>query len=192
MWPSKAVPEHVVGDLFDRLSAIYGQRFIDMWHQTDPALFRETWGLGLGTVTAAQIRRGVGACFRTKYAPTLPEFLELCNPPPKPSVAPTIAPHPCLTDDRPKVTAEGSKQADELKRIATAALESAKPDGVKWARKLLANAQRGQALHALQIEFATEAIRRWEQTHYQAEVVADATDERPRIVPSPHIYGEGA
>ncbi len=185
MWPKNAVPEHVVDDLFTRLTAIYGQRFVDMWHQAEPQVFRETWGLGLKGFTANEIKRGIGACFHTKYAPTLPEFLELCRPPPKPTPPASAVPHACLTDQREPVTAEGSAQAAMLRNeVVPQALS--RPDGIAWAYRLLER----RTANGLQIAFAKEAIARWHATHHVASDVQDDPLDVPTRVPSPHIYGD--
>ncbi|MDR5790309.1 hypothetical protein P9281_27565 [Caballeronia sp. LP003] len=186
MWPSNAVPEHVIDKVFERMSAIYGQRFIDMWHNVDPATFRETWARGLKRVRPLDLKRGLAALLRTKYPPTLPEFLELCRPTPQQFVA-----HSMLTDQSTiKMTPTGFEQLRVIKAIVDDSFEKARPDGIEWARRLLANAKEGHEISAIQIEFAEDAIRRWEMTHHQAERDDEQPDELPPRVPSPHIYGD--
>ncbi|WP_250532404.1 hypothetical protein [Caballeronia sp. ATUFL_F1_KS39] len=184
-----SLPEPVLAKLFDRMLAMYGSRFSAMWADADIASVKALWSQMLGDLKPADLRRGTAALFHVKHPPTLPEFLALCAEPPTP-VAPTMAAHPCLTEQRWTMTAEGIQQLAHVKRIVTRTYEDARPDGIAWARRLLANAKQGQAISAIQIAFAEDAIRRWEMTHHQVECGGDQPDELPPRVPSPHIYGD--
>lgn len=204
MWPKDAVPESVVDDLFERLTAIYGQRFVDMWHRSNPNVFRETWGLGLKGLSPAQIRRGIAACFHAKYAPTLPEFLEFCIAVPE-HRAPSL---PALTHEH-RITPVGLAQKAKIDAIlAKHRLPKREPsagtDGIKWAFKILREAnERDVPLNKLAI--AQQAIANWCATHGCSRDDLDESGdwtntpharqiddvELPPRVPSPHIVDDG-
>lgn len=66
--------------LFGRLSAMYGARFADMWSGLDLARVKAAWAEDLGELSPDDVARGVAACKRREWPPTLPEFLGLCRP----------------------------------------------------------------------------------------------------------------
>ncbi|WP_250532262.1 hypothetical protein [Caballeronia sp. ATUFL_F1_KS39] len=188
---TRAVSEHWIERLFSRMESIYGARFHDFWRNVeDLNKTKKIWREGLADMTDLDLRRGVAALFHTRSVPDLPAFRELCRPVPKQFETPMIPPHSCLTDQRPTITPEGIAQLAYIKTIVADTFEQARPDGIEWARRLPANAKEGQAINAVQIEFAEDAIRRWEMTHHQAERDDDQPDELPPRVPSPHIYGD--
>lgn len=75
--------------LFKRLSAMYGNRFADMWGSVDAGEMKSTWADALAGLTGVEIRAGLDACKTQKWPPTLPEFLLLCRP--QPSADPETA-----------------------------------------------------------------------------------------------------
>lgn len=78
---SSAMPSAWIDRLFDRLAAMYGARFADMWRGASMATIKATWAEDLGDYTVEEIKQGIEACKRKEWPPTLPEFLTMCRPP---------------------------------------------------------------------------------------------------------------
>lgn len=74
------MPSQLIERLFDRLSAMYGARFADMWRGIDPAAMKRVWAEELSDCSREELARGVAACRTRDWPPTLPEFLKLCRP----------------------------------------------------------------------------------------------------------------
>lgn len=79
--PSSAMRSAWIDRLFDRLAAMYGARFADMWRGASMATVKATWAEDLGDYTVEEIKQGIEACKRKEWPPTLPEFLTMCRPP---------------------------------------------------------------------------------------------------------------
>ncbi|BAO89052.1 hypothetical protein [Caballeronia cordobensis] len=187
-WPATAVPERIIKKLFDRMTAIYGQRFIDMWREVDPVEFMHTWARALRHVKPFDFRRGTAALLHAKYPPTLPEFLDLCRPQPQQFVT-----HAMLTDESTKITPEGFARLQRIKEhlMGNPAFlpNSPRADGIQWAYKLLDRAAKGQGVNAMQVAFAEEAIRRWHLSRHVADINDDEI-EMPVRIASPYIVGD--
>ncbi|KXU94187.1 hypothetical protein CR51_27335 [Caballeronia megalochromosomata] len=189
MWPTNAVPESVVNIIFDRMTTIYGARFADMWRDADVHQLRSTWGRALHGAKPDDIKRGIAALFRTKYPPTLPEFLELCRPAPQ-----RFDTYQSVSDHRTPISPEGEAQLHRIKdllmRNPAFLKNSPRADGIQWAYQLLDRAERGEAINAMQIAFAEDAIRHWKASHHTADIKASDGLDMPARIASPHIYGE--
>ncbi|MGF6877387.1 hypothetical protein [Paraburkholderia sp. MM5477-R1] len=200
---TRSIPEHWVERLFDRMSSIYGSRFLDLWRGIDIAGVKATWREGLASVSDAGLKRGVAALFHEKYPPTLPRFIELC------SIDPMYVRHEqaaithehCLT---PAGEDSLAKIRELLRPVATRARVPTGSTGIEWAFRILREAdERVIPLHKL--TFAQQAIANWCASH---PVRRDQLDDFGRLlptvtvphslvagdlpprVPSPHIYGE--
>lgn len=66
--------------LFDRMAAMYGARFADMWGGLDLSSVKSVWREELSDMSPDEISRGVAACRTRDWPPTLPEFVKLCRP----------------------------------------------------------------------------------------------------------------
>jgi len=80
-WPSDAVPQRWVDDLFARMSGMYGSKFADLWRGVDLSVVRKMWGQELAKLTKDELKFGVHALMGRPFPPTLPEFVSLCKPP---------------------------------------------------------------------------------------------------------------
>ena len=188
---TRAIPEYWIERLFARMEAIYAARFHDFWRNVDDFdAVKRIWREGLADMSDADLRRGVAALFHTRPVPDLPAFRDLCRPAPRQFT--TQPPHECLTDQRQQLTSEGEAQLERIKAMTKKAFlpDSPRADGIAWAYRLLANAEKGHAVNAMQIAFAHEAIRSYETTHQRIDAGNAAGDELelPQRVPSPHIY----
>lgn len=148
---SRPIPDHWVTSLFKKMGAIYGARFTDLWRDVDLSEVRKTWAEGLGSISHDNLRRGVAALYRTKYPPTLPEFIELCAP-----QVPMYRP-PSLSD----VTNRTPPPEARIKLAGLAAsIVRTQGTGIEWARRILAEAET-RHLPAMKIAIAEEAVRKF-------------------------------
>ena len=82
-----ASPSSGIDRLFQTLLGFYGNKFVDLWRDMDPAEVKAVWRQELRTMTADELRRGIDGCRTRAWPPTLPEFLQLCRPPRNPHIA---------------------------------------------------------------------------------------------------------
>lgn len=80
-WPSDAVPQRWVDDLFARMSGMYGSKFADLWRGVDLTVVRKMWGQELAKLSKDELKFGVQTLMSRPFPPTLPEFVSLCKPP---------------------------------------------------------------------------------------------------------------
>jgi hypothetical protein len=69
------------------MSARFGRHFADMWGAIPADDMKAVWADDLAGFSGDEIRRGLDGCKGLKFPPTLPEFLQLCRPPPDYQVA---------------------------------------------------------------------------------------------------------
>lgn len=79
-WPSDAVPQRWVDDLFARMSGMYGSKFADLWRGVDLTVVRKMWGQELAKLSKDELKFGVQTLMSRPFPPTLPEFVSLCKP----------------------------------------------------------------------------------------------------------------
>ena len=77
----RVLPDAWVERLFERLAALYGSRFADMWRGTDLENVKRTWAEKLGGFAQRPeiIKAALDACDDRPWPPTLPEFLGICR-----------------------------------------------------------------------------------------------------------------
>ncbi|AUT62905.1 hypothetical protein [Paraburkholderia terrae] len=197
---NRAIPEHWVERLFERMESIWGARFQDFWRNVpDPEQIKAVWREGLAGMSGEALRRGVAALFHEKSPPTLPRFIELCH------IDPMYVQReqPALTHAH-CVTPVGEAHLAKIQELlAKHNLPKREPgggaDGIRWAFRIVREAnERDVPLNRLAI--AQDAIRNWCASHgcsrddldEYGEFVRDpnarADDvELPPLVPSPHI-----
>lgn len=83
------------------MTAIYGHKWASAYGETDAD---DTWARGLHDVSPQQLAAGLHACLKRTdtWPPTLPEFIVLCKPEPKPAYHEAYPglPAPKLTDEQ--------------------------------------------------------------------------------------------
>ena len=77
--PSTVLPSAWVERLFDRLLAMYGRKFADMWGCVETSSLKAAWAKALGDLTSEEISAGLTRCLTREWPPTLPEFRLLCR-----------------------------------------------------------------------------------------------------------------
>ena len=78
--PSTPLPSAWIERLFERLSAFYGAKFLDMWRELDLHSVKAAWAEELAGYTAAELKCGLAQCKTSAWPPTLPEFMTWCRP----------------------------------------------------------------------------------------------------------------
>jgi hypothetical protein len=84
---TRPVPINWVEKLFERMQALYGNKFVDMWRDTNIDLVKQLWAEEMGKLQADDLKRGYAALMSREWPPSLPEFVKLCRP----SVDSTVA-----------------------------------------------------------------------------------------------------
>lgn len=77
----QALPLSWIDRLFERFTAMYGNRFLDLWRDLDTQAIKRAWAEDLAGLTADEIKAGLLALRNKPWPPTLPEFITLCRPP---------------------------------------------------------------------------------------------------------------
>ncbi len=67
-------------DLWGRVHAILGAKFLDLFNGADMALAREEWSHALADMKPIELARGLDELATRKFPPTLGEFACLCRP----------------------------------------------------------------------------------------------------------------
>lgn len=155
LWPQDAVPRHWVATLFEKMTRMWGNRFLDAWRDVDLEGVMQEWGSGLKKLSNGELKAGVGALMTLKYPPSLPEFYALC----KQMRLAEAQPNQALTDQTRAtpavVDANVARMRDMVKRAAAPKALTA-----EWAYQLLMRAQTasGGALSAEAVRCASDAI----------------------------------
>ena len=75
-----SIPVAWVEDLFSRLVAILGGAMSNVYAGADPERVKKEWAEALAGYSAEEVKRGIAGTRTRKFAPNLPEFLNLCRP----------------------------------------------------------------------------------------------------------------
>lgn len=73
------IPEAWVERLFEKMAALYGNKFLDMWGKTDLKTVKALWSQELGKLSREEITRGANQLMTLEWPPTLPQFLKICR-----------------------------------------------------------------------------------------------------------------
>jgi len=77
---SEPLPTAWIEKLFERMAALYGSKFADMWRGTDPEQVKALWAHELGKLSREEVTRGAQALMTQEWPPSLPQFINLCRP----------------------------------------------------------------------------------------------------------------
>lgn len=66
--------------VWNEMLAMYGRKFVDMWSVTSFENVKNVWARRLSGLTRDELVRGLEACEKLDWPPTLPEFKNLCRP----------------------------------------------------------------------------------------------------------------
>lgn len=79
LWPADAAPRHWVAALFEKMTRMWGNTFLDKWRDVDLEGVMVEWGRGLRKLSSSELKAGVDALMSLKFPPSLPEFYGLCK-----------------------------------------------------------------------------------------------------------------
>jgi hypothetical protein len=79
-WPSTGHSIDPVEDLFNKMQALYGAKFLEQWKDINLDALRQHWGSALDKMTPQQVQRGMASLELLDLPPTLPQFIKLCKP----------------------------------------------------------------------------------------------------------------
>lgn len=131
-WPQDATPRHWVAALFEKMTRMWGNTFLDKWRDVDLEGVMIEWGRGLRKLSTPELKAGVDALMSLKYPPHLPEFYALCKQMRLVEAAQT----PQLTDQTkatPEVVDSNLERMQDLMRP----LSAAKEPNAEWAFRLV-------------------------------------------------------
>lgn len=131
-WPQDAAPRHWVAALFEKMTRMWGNTFLDRWRDVDLEGVMQEWGKGLKKLSNAELKAGVDGLMMQKYPPSLPDFYASC----KMRRLVEVAQQPVITDNR---RADPNEVQANLKRMreALAPLSQPKEISDEWAYRLL-------------------------------------------------------
>ena len=75
------LPAAWVSKLIAKMQVMYGAKFTQQWAGIPPEVLQAEWALELAGFTGPELARGLAACRKRTFPPTLPEFMALCRPP---------------------------------------------------------------------------------------------------------------
>lgn len=156
LWPQDAAPRHWVAALFEKMSRMWGNTFLDKWRDTDLDGVMIEWGKGLRKLSNAELKAGVETLMMQKFPPSLPEFYALC----KARRFVEAATQSALLPDQTKADPTNvEKNLSGMRRIA-AAFKQAKEPSAEWAFRLLqrGSSASGGSLSSSAVKCAYDAI----------------------------------
>lgn len=125
---SHSLPTAVIDRLFDRLTCLYGSKFIDMWRDADINAVKSLWAEKLGGFcdNLPAIRFALDSLDDSPWPPTLPEFLAICRRAPRPQP---------LAIEHQQTHAERIAASEAATAAASALQRGADYDYLGWAKK---------------------------------------------------------
>jgi hypothetical protein len=73
------VPEHWIDALFAKMSTYYGNKFADMWRDSNMQSVKSVWSQELGKLSREDFARGANLLSTQEWPPSLPQFIKLCK-----------------------------------------------------------------------------------------------------------------
>lgn len=73
------IPQAWIDALFAKMSALYGNKFTDMWRDSSMQAIKSVWAQELGKLSRDELAKGANALMTQEWPPTLPQFIKLCR-----------------------------------------------------------------------------------------------------------------
>lgn len=73
------IPQAWIDALFAKMSALYGNKFSDMWRDSSMQAIKSVWSQELSKLSRDEIAKGANALMSQEWPPTLPQFIKLCR-----------------------------------------------------------------------------------------------------------------
>lgn len=74
-----AIPDSWIDALFAKMSALYGNKFADMWRESNMQSVKSVWAQELSKLTREQMARGANSLINQEWPPSLPQFIKMCR-----------------------------------------------------------------------------------------------------------------
>ncbi|WP_291928621.1 hypothetical protein [Limnohabitans sp.] len=146
-----SLPSKAIDRLFDRLTATYGNEWINRWQGLDGQAVKSLWAHELSAYTNRLEALAWALENLPPRAPNVIEFKNLCRQAPAPEV-------PQLP--QPKADPERLKQElSKLGEIRAKAVASTTVDHKAWARRIVGRFDAGDKVNPTTLRFAREALR---------------------------------
>ena len=115
-----ALPPAWVEKIFATMLAHYGNRFADMWRDTDIAMVKAVWAEKLAGFYDKTdcLKYGLDCLVGRDWPPTLPEFIQDCRRAPSPEFR--ALPHKLSQEELERNKSRAKEMADRLGRRMTA------------------------------------------------------------------------
>lgn len=150
---TKSAPLSWVESLFERMQAIYGNKFIDMWRDTNLDMVKALWAAEMGKLSNEELSNGYQLLMTKVWPPSLPEYVQMCK-----AIERKEAAH-VLALSSPKSELSREKAGEMLVKLGAADAMKPKTDHKLWAKRIIEKAKKqNHGLSALQINFAKEAL----------------------------------
>lgn len=156
LWPSDAAPRHWVAALFEKMSRMWGNSFLDKWRDTNLEGVMVEWGKGLRKLSTAELKAGVDALMTQKFPPSLPEFYALCK---ARRFVEAATQGTLITDQTKADPAKVEANLAAIRRVRAAFTQAKEPSAV-WAFRLLLKGHTAShnALGSAAVKCAYDAI----------------------------------
>lgn len=155
---SRAFQPDLIDRLFMRFSAMYGNKFLDMWKDIEIADVKKCWSDELRIFSVEQVGIAVGNLKNNNFPPTLPEFLQLCESARKDKPRNTFIALPKRTEDAAQSQEWHDAKARCLGTVARLGGTFGAPSNA-WANKLLTRHGNGENIPPDSLRMAREAIQ---------------------------------
>lgn len=166
------MPKPWTESLLKKMTALYGERFLNQWRNVEPEDMIGTWSDALGPYcdlnTEHQGQRIKWAldqlAANNPHPPTLPEFIALCRQAPRPQVK--ALPEPSVSDEQ---AAQNLREIDGMARK----MAEEQRDYISWAKTPPERSLRGPWEKAICdcVDRKDERFRPILAVHYKAGVV---------------------
>ncbi len=146
-----SLPSKAIDRLFDRLTATYGNEWINRWQGLDGQAVKSLWAHELSAYTNRLEALAWALENLPPRAPNVIEFKHLCRQAPAPE-APRL-PEPKADPERLK------QELSKLGEIRAKAVASTTVDHKAWARRIVGRFDAGDKVNPTTLRFAREALR---------------------------------
>lgn len=148
-----SLPLPAIDHIFERLAAVYGRQFLDLYADIDPASVKTEWGYELEAFASSAGLRRVQWALRNlpDRAPNAIQFRNLCRQAPV-DVAPPL-PAPSANPERMRAELAKLGHVEKSKRMTASSF-----DHKAWAKRLVARHNGGDKIRPISLLFARQAL----------------------------------
>lgn len=146
------LPDAWVERIFERMAALHGSKFADLWGATNPENLKRVWAEKLGGFFDRPniIKDALDACDSIPNPPTLPVFLNICRD--------VARRHGSYFEALPSPQLSVAERMERVEQLASVAARPAAYDYRAWAKELRSRYLAGEHLLPIQITMASEAL----------------------------------